>query len=301
MFIYIYLFCQCLVPFKAGWRVLVSTPPVCSSSSSPHSTSDLLSTGQVGGDTLTSYKLMANKWLFACTVSYVDPPNHISFRYFSPGCTMNLTIAVQMFIVFLLECLSKIKICLYAFLPDGQDRLFPLSTRQLRLYSCLLETPTPEITRWKWTQKILCVHTTSPSRIRLCFISSYFISAFLFKFPCQDRSGLTLLPWTAIDCIAVQFKECTIANVCLWSEQFTEKLFLVFQLTLEPHSFTQVAVQFRPSSIGQGNRISKMTFSCPQVYTNTHAGTGVSLFLSDLSWCSFIYHNITVNHPNGIN
>ncbi|XP_056883896.1 cilia- and flagella-associated protein 47-like [Takifugu flavidus] len=36
-------------------------------------------------------------------------------------------------------------------------------------------------------------------------------------------------------------------------------------LTLEPHSFTQVAVHFRPSSIGQGNRISKMTFSCPQL------------------------------------
>lgn len=44
------ILCQCLVPFKAGGGVLVSAPPVCSSSCSPLSTKGLLSAGQVGGD-----------------------------------------------------------------------------------------------------------------------------------------------------------------------------------------------------------------------------------------------------------
>lgn len=50
--------CQCFVPVGAGGGVLVSTGAFCSSSSSPHATTGLLSAGQVGAHTPTHCRVI---------------------------------------------------------------------------------------------------------------------------------------------------------------------------------------------------------------------------------------------------
>lgn len=88
----------------------------------------------------------------------------------------------------LVECFINYKI--YAFLSDGQGRLFPWSTQQLRLSSCLFITLTQEITQCKRIQETLWVHTTASS-FRLCFYQLiYFCNFFVIKV-LFDVSGYT--------------------------------------------------------------------------------------------------------------
>ena len=44
----------------------------------------------------------------------------------------------------------------------------------------------------------------------------------------------------------------------------------VLQFIVEPRSSAQLGVRFSPSAIGEGNHAAKITFTCPQVYINTH-------------------------------
>lgn len=174
-------FCQCVVPIRAGGGVLVSTRALCSSSSSPHSTTSQLSTGQVGEHTPTHCRIIGLESVHTyCIRTHTDTHHceivhtNISHSVHSNTGAMNREIVYhtnrQMNVDY--SCMLIVHnahykcniwvlmvcVCVRVCVSDGPHRPFPWLTRQLRLWSYLLPTVTPETTQLKWIQEVLLVH-----------------------------------------------------------------------------------------------------------------------------------------------